>query len=247
MTHKTKGIVIRTVKYGETSLIATVFTSLFGVQTYLINGVRKKTAKSSKAIMLQPGAILDMEVYHNELKSIQRIKEINWSYVYKDLLSDVIKNSILVYLLELLNKCLKQPEENSELFDFCEDALITLDEAEKNILSNFSLYFSLQLAHFFGFKIESPNPEIAHNDEIYFDLKEGYFSSAKTVHHHFIEGELAQTTIELLKAMHPHELHEIKLNREKRRLLLTAYQQYYSLHIQDFGNMKTWKILQELL
>jgi DNA repair protein RecO (recombination protein O) len=81
--------------------------------------------------MLQPGAILDMEVYHNELKSIQRIKEINWSYVYKDLLSDVIKNSILVYLLELLNKCLKQPEENSELFDFCEDALITLDEAEK--------------------------------------------------------------------------------------------------------------------
>ena len=42
MTHKTKGIVLRTVKYGETSLVATVLTELFGVQTYMVTGLLKK-------------------------------------------------------------------------------------------------------------------------------------------------------------------------------------------------------------
>ena len=74
MTHQTKGIVLKTVKYGETSLVVTVFTRMFGIQTYLVNGVRKQQQKGSKAIMLQPSALLDMEVYHNEMKSLQRIK-----------------------------------------------------------------------------------------------------------------------------------------------------------------------------
>jgi DNA repair protein RecO (recombination protein O) len=37
MTHKTKGIILRTVKYGETSLVVTAFTELFGIQAYMVN------------------------------------------------------------------------------------------------------------------------------------------------------------------------------------------------------------------
>ena len=75
--HKTKGIVLRTVKYGETSVIVTIFTELFGIQSYLVNGVRTSTKKGTgKAMLFQPSAILDMIVYHNELKQLQRIKDI---------------------------------------------------------------------------------------------------------------------------------------------------------------------------
>src|SRR5882724_4224239 len=81
--HKTKGIVLRTVKYGETSVIVTIFTELFGVQSYLVNGVRTSSKKGSgKANLFQPGAILDMVVYHNELKNLNRIKEFKWDYLY---------------------------------------------------------------------------------------------------------------------------------------------------------------------
>ena len=45
MTHKTKGIVLRTVKYGETSVIVTILTELFGLQSYLINGVRSSSRR----------------------------------------------------------------------------------------------------------------------------------------------------------------------------------------------------------
>jgi DNA repair protein RecO (recombination protein O) len=78
ITFKTKGIVLKTVKYGETSVIVTAFTELFGTQTYLQNGVRTSNKKGQgKANLFQPGAILDLIVYHNELKNIQRIKEYN--------------------------------------------------------------------------------------------------------------------------------------------------------------------------
>ncbi len=247
MTHQTKGIVLKTVKYGETSLVVTVFTRMFGIQTYLVNGVRKQQQKGSKAIMLQPSALLDMEVYHNEMKSLQRIKECEWSYLYEHLLSDVVKNSIATFLLELLHKTLKQPEPNDALFDFCEDAFQYLDTASAGAAANFALYFSLHLPQFFGFNIQHTEVISADEAEIYLDLMEGNFVYQKPQHHHFIQGEIAMLTMELLKAMHPSELEEFRLNKDIRRNLLTAYQQYYSLHIQDFGQMKTWKVLQEVL
>ena len=80
MVHNTKGIVLRVVKYGETSVIVTIYTELFGIQSYIVNGVRTTSKKgASKASLFQPAAILDLIVYHNELKNLQRIKESRWS------------------------------------------------------------------------------------------------------------------------------------------------------------------------
>src|SRR6187399_868893 len=107
--HKTKGIVLRAVKYGETSLIVTMFTELFGLQSYLVNGVRTSSKKGSgKANLFQPTAILDLVVYHNELKHLNRIKEFKWAVLYSRVLSDVTRNAVALFFVELLTKCLKQ-------------------------------------------------------------------------------------------------------------------------------------------
>ena len=121
MTHKTKGIVLRTVKYAETSLVVTMYTELFGVQTYMVNAIRTTKRSGNKAAMFQPAAILEMEVYHNDQKNMQRIKEYNWAFLYRHILGDVVKNSNALYMVELLYKTLKQPESNSNLFYFCEE------------------------------------------------------------------------------------------------------------------------------
>ncbi|MES1220998.1 MAG: DNA repair protein RecO, partial [Bacteroidota bacterium] len=139
--HKTRGIVLRTVKYGETSMIITIFTELFGVQSYLVNGVRTSTKKGSgKANLFQPSAILDMVVYHNELKNLQRIKEFRWGYLYQHILSDVRKNAVALFMVELLTKCLKQPEANPDLFHFAEDSFLHLDESSDAVVANFPLF-----------------------------------------------------------------------------------------------------------
>lgn len=247
MIHKTAGIVVKTVKYGETSLIVNIFTELFGMQTYLINGVRKQQKKGTKLIMLQPGAILDLEVYHNELKNLQRLKECSWKSIYNELFSDIVKNSIAVYMIELLQIILRQPEANADLYYFCEDAFIHLDKCNKSSAANFALFFTLQISSFLGFKIENSHSFTDTTKQLYFDLKEGSFSDKKPTHNYFIENEHAYYTLELLKVMHPNELDQIKLNKEIRRNLLNAYQLFYSLHLGDIITLKSDKILREIL
>lgn len=247
MTHKTKGIVLRAIRYGETSLVVTVFTELFGVQTYMVNGVRTNKKTGSKAALFQPSSLLDMEVYHNEQKTMHRIKECSWSFLYKNILSDVIKNSIALFMVELLHKTLKQPEENSDLFYFCEDALQQLDEAPAAVAANYPLYFCLHLTHFFGFRFSNMEPSLGKEENIYLDLQEGVFINHPPSHPHFIEKEDALITSELLKIMQPHELTQVKMNHNKRRALLLKYMDYYALHIQDFGQVKTLQVLHEVL
>lgn len=251
MTHKTKGIVLRTIKYGETSLIVTVFTELFGVQTYMVNGIRTAKKAGLKAAMYQPSALLEMEVYHNELKGMNRIKECNWAFLYKNILNDVVKNCIALYMMELLYKTLKQPEENSDLFYFCEDALMQLDSAPVHIAANFPIYFTLHLTNFFGFRMNELSPYVlakySTESPLFIDLAEGAFTLTQPAHANFISGEDAWTTAEFLKIMQVHELDLIKLNRLKRRTLLLKYQDYYALHIADFGQLKTLQVLFEIL
>ncbi|MBS1509737.1 MAG: DNA repair protein RecO [Bacteroidetes bacterium] len=243
MTHKTKGIVLRTVKYGETSLVVTLLTELFGVQTYMVNGVRTSKKAGSKAGCFQPAAILDLVVYHNEHKSMQRIKEFGWAVLYNNIFSDVVKNCIACYMMELLQKCLKQPETNTDLFDFCEDALLQLDAAPKKTAANFPLFFTLHLAHFFGFRM-SDNYSVA---DCFLDLQEGHFTDHQPVHPHFISNEAAKVTSQLLKVMQPHELEAFHLNQVIRRQLLLQYQSYYALHVPEFGQLKTLLVLHEVL
>jgi DNA repair protein RecO (recombination protein O) len=247
MIYKTKGIVLKNVKYGETSLVVTMFTELFGVQTYIVNGVRTQKKTGSKAALFQPSSILEMEVYHNDQKAIHRIKEYNWNYLFKNVLSDVVKNSIAMFMIELLQKTLKQPEQNIDLFYFCEDALEQLDDAPPAIAANFPLFFSLQLTQFFGFRFANPENALDTEQDIFLDLQEGVFTAERPSHNYFIEKEEALITAELLKIMQPHELNQVKLNHHKRRELLLKYMDYYALHIQDFGQVRTLQVLHEVL
>ncbi len=242
--HKTKGMVFRTVKYGDTSLIVTVYTELFGIQSYIVSGVRTSTKKGpGKANLFQPSAILDLVVYHNELKHLQRIREFKWDHLYKHIFFNVIKNAVALFMVELLQKCLRQPEPNPELFYFIEDAFIHLDESEGPVLANYPLFFTLHLAGFFGFRIEDTYSE--RNPVL--DLQEGVFGGERPHHLHFLEGNYAYITSQLLKVRQPAELSELLLNQDTRRHLLHAYRDFYALHVPDFGEMRTLGVLQTIV
>ena len=97
--HHTKGLIIRTVKYGETSLVVSVFTALFGLQQYMVKGIRtSKKSASFSASQFQVGNILDLIVYHNEKNTLQHIKECKQPFFFEYLFADVTKKcSPLVY------------------------------------------------------------------------------------------------------------------------------------------------------
>jgi DNA repair protein RecO (recombination protein O) len=241
--HKTRGIVLRIVKYGETSLIVTVYTELFGVQSYLVNGVRTSSKKGhGKANLFQPSAILDLVVYHNELKNLQRIREFRWAHLYDHIFFDVLKNAVALFMVEMLQKCLKQPESNPDLFYFIEDAFIHLDTADNVVVANFPLFFSLHLAGFLGFRIEDINSERG----AILDLQEGQFTGDQPLHSYLLEEPYTTITSQLLRVRVPEELKQLQLNQDTRRVLMQAYQSFYAIHIPDFGTMRTLPVLQTI-
>jgi len=242
MIHTTKGIVLRTIKYGETSVIAAIFTELFGIQSYIVNGVRTQS-KTSKAHFFQSSSILEMQVYHNELKNLQRIKELKWNYLYKNILSDVTKNSVALFMVELLQKCLKQPEANPDLFHFCEDAFMQLDIAENEVVANFPIFFAMQLAQFFGSSIQDNYSE----ERNYFSVSEGNFTNKTLANDNFLATDVSYHFSQLLKVLHPAELKEIRLNKNIRKAILSGLESYYMFHIAEFGALKTLPVLRELL
>lgn len=243
MIHKTKGIVLRTVKYGETSIVVSIFTELFGLQSYMVNGIRQMSKKGgSKNGYFQPAAFLDLVVYHNELKNLQRIKEYKWAHLFTHLFSDVLKNSVALFMVELLTKCLKEPEPNNDLFYFTEDALLHLDGSSKTVTANFPLFFALHLAVFFGFRIADDFEEVQH----YLDLQEGVFTKEQPQHPYYLQDKEAEVVAHVLKVQHPSDMEDLKLNGEMRRRILSALEIYYALHISDFGTMKTLPVLREI-
>lgn len=242
--HKTKGIVLRSVKYGETSLVVTILTEAFGVQSYLVNGVRSSAKKgSSRSAQFQPAAILDLVVYHNELRQLQRIRECHWGVLYTRVLSDVTRHAIAVFMIELLTHALKQPEEQPALFQFMEDVLLQLDQCSDRVAANLPLYFSIHLPVFFGLRMQDN-----HGTETgVLDLQEGCFVGQSPGHPYYLQGREAEAVAELLRCQHPADLDQLRLFQELRRNLMAAMEDYFRLHIQDFGRLKTLPVLRELL
>lgn len=242
--HKTRGLVLRTVKYGETSLVVTIYTELFGLQSYLVSGVRTSSKKGpGKANLMQPSAILDLVVYHNDLKNLQRVREFHWGVLYKHIFFDILKNAVALFMVELLQKCIKQPEPNPDLFYFVEDAFVHLDTSEGTEVANYPLFFLLHLAGFFGFRIQ----DIYNDGMSILDLQEGMFVAEHPQHPYILEGNDSYIVAQLLRVRHPEELREFPLNQETRRRLLRAFQAFYALHVPDFGEMRTLMVLQTVL
>jgi len=244
MVHKTKGIVLRTVKYGETSVIVSIFTELFGVQSYLVNGIRKAAGRGgSKSGLFQPSAMLDLVIYHQDSKNLQRLKEFSWNHLYQSIYTDVVTHAVAVFMIEMLQNCLKQPEPHPELYYFMEDSLKTLDLADQKVQANFPLFFALHLAGFFGLRMDD-NYSAKRN---FLDLQEGFFTEDKPSHPYFLDEPLSGISSGLLKVMQPSELVDISLNKEIRKQLLQAYEDFFSLHITGFGKLKALPILSSIL
>jgi DNA repair protein RecO (recombination protein O) len=146
---KTRGIVFRFTRYGETSIIVSIFTDQFGLQSYMVNGVRTKSSKSKMALY-QPLTLVELVVYHRENANINRIKEIRCLHPYQSIHHDFHKSSIAMFMNEVLNKTVREESHSHNLCEFIISSLITLDTMAEHV-ENFHLQFLLKLSGFLGF------------------------------------------------------------------------------------------------
>jgi DNA repair protein RecO (recombination protein O) len=238
MLHKTRGIVFKTTDYGETSVIVQIFTEKFGLQSYIINGVKKPRAKISRN-MLQPLHLLDMVVYHKNTGQVQRIAELKNSPVLQTIPYDVIKSSLVLFLNEVLYKAVRQQSADENMFDFIFNAIEWLDNQTEGV-ANFHLLFLTRLTRFLGF---SPN-QVANAD--YFDMKNGVFSKYKPEGFSYLSPPHTQNFYNLLQSSFEN-INQLKFSNDERRYLVQKLLEYYALHIEGFGSIRSHEVLEEVL
>jgi DNA repair protein RecO (recombination protein O) len=240
MLHSTRGIVFHQIKYSETSVIAKIYTEQFGLQSYLIRGIRGKKAKI-KPGLLQHLSLLEMEVNNKETKSLQHIKELKSAYSFASIPYDMIKSSILVFLNEVFVKAVKEEEANPELFNFLFNGIQVLDMTEE-LNSSFHLHFLIQLTRYLGF---FPKNNFSEMNNV-FDLTEGEFCKITDLSEYFASLPFSGYIAELQNAQF-----EMNVNfsypSTHRNELLEVIIRYYQLHIPGFGELKSHKVLKEVL
>jgi DNA repair protein RecO (recombination protein O) len=221
MIFKTRGIVFRFTKFRETSIIVTIFTELFGLQSYIVNGVRSKTAKN-KIALYQPLTLLNLVVYHREKANIERIKEIQCLYPFQSLTADVKKSTMAMFIVELLNKTVKEESHAKEMFAFLAEALIALDRLTSGF-ENFHIIFMIRLSRLLGF-----GPQFVNE---------------------ILGGGMVDTATEqaLKELMHAGYDQPVALSNGQRRSILDLLIRFYGDHIENMGELKSVQVLRDVL
>ncbi len=233
-----EGVVIKSFRYGETSKIAHVYTREKGMQSIMIKGAL--SAKNNKASMLQPMTHIGLVVYQkNQEQSLLLLKEIQINTVYHAIGVDFTKNAIALFCSELLYKTLKEQASNEALFDFVVTSMRQLDMAKTNV-ANHHLYFISELSNYLGIGIASSSL----NFPYYFDYIESEFTLTLPLHGDFLKPDQATLLNKML--VENENPQGFQPTNAERRTLLEMMIIYYRHHVNDFGKLHSWDVLQVL-
>lgn len=233
--YKARGIVLHTVKYGESSLVLYLLTDTMGRQTYMVQGVRSSGGRKGKSALLQPMFVLDFVGLESPRMQMHRMKEISSALPPATIPFDVRKSTISLFMAELIYRLVRESEPNSPLFDFVYACVEALDGMEEGV-ANFHLWFMVRLASLLGFY-----PGNEHIPGKWFDIREGLFTPVMPRHTFVMEPENAQ----LLGWFMEHDagaLGTLKLAREQRSGFMTALLDYFGYHLDSVGQVKVRSI-----
>ena len=240
MTQSTEGIIFRTINYSDSNIIAKIYTRHFGLQSYMVRGARSKKSKV-KANLLQPMTQVQIEVSQKGKSNIHTINELHCHKPYHSMPFDVVKNSILIFINEILYKAIKEEEQNENLFDFIQNSLDILDLKEEEY-ANFHLLFMLQLSRYLGFH---PQGIYADNTPV-FNLQDGIFVSSPPLHPYYIESSLAFSLYKMLNLGFD-TLSNSVISGASRQDLLKTLLIYYELHLSGFKDVRSHLVLEEVI
>lgn len=231
----TKAIVLNSLKYGDYSLIVKCFTEQEGIKSYMIRGVLKSKKGKLKPAYFQPLTQLQLTANHTHKNSLNSLKEVQVIHPYETMHSSIVKQTIILFLSEILSDIIKEEEENKFLYSYIETSLIWLDTYDA--VANFHLLFLLNLSRFLGFY-----PDITSQEKPVFNLLEGCFTEMSY-------GKLSVSGNDLvsfkkLLGINFDVIHTILFSKKERQTVLQIIIRYFELHLSGFKKPKSLEVLE---
>ena len=240
MDDKLQGVVLQSIRYGDTSLIVKIYTRSLGLQSYIIKGAFNRASKNRVAFF-QPLNVIEFVVSGKNLHStLGYVKDVQMAFFYQTLFSEMKKSAILMYVAELLSKSLTEQEQNFALYDFIVHSLQWLDLTEENY-ANFPLFFTLELSRFMGFYPKTNDASMP-----FFDMMEGHFVAVAPIHPYYLEGDSA-AILSVMLNQDLEKVMQLPLNVLQRRNLLDGLIAFMRLHAPFLKNLQSHEVLKTVL
>lgn len=229
---KSNGIVVRSVKYGESSLILEILTENDGLSSFIVSGVRKK--KGATASLYRPMQQLSIVHYPSKGDNLARIKEVTLAYHYDHLLSSVPTTALGNFLIECTQKVAQEKDIKSRFYGFLIDSLTYIDKHPMDV-SNYHLYFISKLAELCGYEIE----ENYSNENCFFDITQGNFTSHEMIYEQYRPDQELARLLHFILSSEEYQLNTLKITRDKKYAFLDMMLAYFSFHVPGFTRPKS--------
>jgi len=171
---KTSAIVIKTLDYGESDRIITLYTSDFGKIKGIAKGAKKSRRRFSNALELF--TLSRLIFFDNRELGLVRIEGCDIVNTFPAMREDIRKIAFGCYLVELVNEMTAEREVNPDLFNMLRIFLSLLSdgEAESQILR----VFEIRLLSLLGYRPELSrclrcNEPLEHGGEAHISVKKG--------------------------------------------------------------------------
>mgnify|MGYP000949557804 CR=1 FL=1 len=239
-TYKGRGVVLHTLKYGDSSMVVYLLTDTGGRRSYMVQGVRSRNGRGSKLALFQPMFPVEFEGLESSRQQMHRFKEVQGGFVLQSLPFDVRKSTMALFMAEVLYRLVREYDEpNQALFDFVWNSVGALDSMDEGV-ANFHLWFLTNLSRFLGF-----SPGNAYLPGAWFDIREGSFTPLRPSHGEMLSTDDARILHDLLEC-DVRYIAEIGLNRRQRVAYLDALLVYYGYHLDAIHAVQSVRILQEV-
>lgn len=171
MIIRTEAVALRSVDYGETSQIVTLFTRSHGKITVIAKGSRGTRARFGST--LQPMSYAQVVFYHSPGRDVHSLSEASHVCRWRNLPRDLARIGPGLRMVELVNALFLDGDAHERLFDVLVATLARLDN-EHERPENLWPYLQLRIASELGFAPAFEKPEIeAVRDICYVSLADG--------------------------------------------------------------------------
>lgn len=239
MEVKTKAIVLRTVRYGDSRMIVDMLTASVGRVSFAC-GLSKTNRGKIKKQLFQPLTLLDIVFDYRPTMELQRIKDVRMARPFVSIPFDAYKLSIGLFLAEFLVYATKGEQDGNQLEEFTEKSLLWLDNAVDGF-ANFHLVFMIRVSLFVGFY---PNLD-GYSDGAWFDLRDGSFTMTCPSHPDYLNPDDSRRIL-LLTRMNFDNMRLFSMSRVDRNRCLDVIMTYYRLHVANFPVLRSLEVLRKL-
>ena len=215
MTQSTGLIVLHTTKFGENSLVVHTLSREYGRRSFLVKGVGKKSGMS----LFLPLNILEADVVETNKSTLFTARNLISRHPLLGIRSNMFKNSMTMFMSEVLYRVVKDGASEQGLFEWCEKNILMLD-AIRTDFSNFHIRFLLELTVALGFSPQAQDLMPFVGD--HFPIVEKFMTLS------FAESML------------------IPLNGQARNEIAEEILRYIEFHTESSVNVNSLKVLREL-